>query len=203
MLLQRDLRAGRPSYRYEAAVLAYRAGEFDDCIVGLPGSSVDNLILRARCFYRLQLADEAFAALTAAVDRATDEAQISEALIVKGFTLSALGDFEQAESVLANARAHAYLSGISVLRAEAEYASALLFWSQNRMQELRDSAQRVLAIPVNKVTSRGTDSGRFITGDPGSGLRSSWCRRRCSRKLFRTSFTYCNGVRRVGHERAT
>lgn len=140
-----ELRPRRDSI--DGAAEAYYSANYDESLATVEGQTDEAAVaLCARSLIRLRRETEAVTLLEAALCRRAGIARTAEFLTLKGVALVCLRQDEAAERALETARAAALESGCVTVLAEVEYCSAMLLWSQGRLDAMQSHLFRILAL---------------------------------------------------------
>jgi len=148
---------------FEAAISAYRAAEFTDCLRVLSThSGPAATALRARALLRVGRPADALEETGFALAADLPEHFASELLILRATALVQLSRFSEAEEVLVEGRVRAYLSGSAELEADAEFTTAQMHWSAYRFDDARASIRRTLAVEAPRDRWFGASSNFYL-----------------------------------------
>lgn len=109
------------------------------------------IALRLRALLRTGRSTDALAAVNKVDLSGLSHDDAAELLSLKATALCALAD-PHAETVLVEARVRAYSSGCPAVECEAEYASAMLAWTQGRTDDALRDVKTVLAVSEHAPT---------------------------------------------------
>src|SRR5271156_6766493 len=149
---------------FEAAVLAYRSGDLDRALSALHGrTDVRSVALRARILNRTQRPEEAIEELEPVLACDLSSRDAAELMMLKAYALANVDEPAAAEETFVEARIKALLSGSLALEAEVEASTAFLHFTQNRFEETKKAAERVLRVtPTEALWLKRDDSAYFI-----------------------------------------